>query len=99
MGLVEGEKLLGAHVKIELADRFVQQSDERGYKIKRSLFAAAKLWIELPPEVQSRLLDQSLDTNSFIELVRQIADEQIEKGRQAGRALLARQKRNKPRKG
>jgi hypothetical protein len=33
----------------------------------------------LPLEIQAKLLNQSLDGNSFIELVRQIVDEQIKK--------------------
>jgi len=30
-------------------------------------------------EIQAKLLDQSLDEDSFIDLVRQIADEQVQK--------------------
>jgi hypothetical protein len=37
------------------------------------------LWCALPLEIQAKLLDQSLEDESFVELVRQIADEQIRK--------------------
>ena len=37
------------------------------------------LWVQLPEEVQAKLLNQSLDGKTFINLVRQIADEQIKK--------------------
>ena len=99
MAILPGEKMLGAHVKEKLADDFSQQADERGYKVKRTLTAAARLWLELPPEIQARLLDKKLSGSAFIAIVRQIADEQIEKGRKAGRALVERQKQNKAPKG
>jgi len=93
------EKLLSADIDSDLADNFLSQADERGYRKKRALAAAIKLWIELPTEIQARLLDLSLDGSSFIELVRKIADEQIAKGSRAGRALLERQNRKKAQKG
>ena len=84
------EKNLGGKMNGDLVDRFTKQVDQRSSKIKRSLAAAVKLWIELPQEVQSRLLDQSLDANSLIGLVEEIVDERMKAGRAAGSKLLGR---------
>ena len=75
----ENEKLLSADMDRKLVDDFLSQASQRGFTKKRVLAAAVKLWIQLPREVQATLLDQSLDEDSFIDLVRQIADEQIQK--------------------
>jgi hypothetical protein len=75
----KNEKLLSADIECKTVDKFLSQASERGFTKKRVLAAAAKLWIELPLEIQAKLLNQSLDGNSFIDLVRQIADEQIKK--------------------
>lgn len=75
----KNEKLLSADVDRKTVDKFLDQASSRGFTKKRVIAAAAKLWIELPLEIQAKLLNQSLDGNSFIELVRQIVDEQIKK--------------------
>ena len=75
----KNEKLLSADMDRKLVDDFLSQASQRGFTKKRVLAAAVKLWIQLPREVQATLLDQSLDEDSFIDLVRQIADEQIQK--------------------
>lgn len=93
------EKLLSADVDSKLADRFLEQADQRGYKKKRSLAAAVKLWVELPEVVQARLLNQSLDGDSLVELVQQILDEYIEEGRKAGLKLVERQRKKRTQKG
>jgi hypothetical protein len=71
------EKLLSAHVDAELCDRFLQQASTRSIVKKRALAAAINLWIELPPEIQARLLDRSTKGSAFVELVNQIVDERI----------------------
>ena len=75
----KNEKLLSADVDRKIVDKFLKQASERGFTKKRVVAASAKLWIELPLEVQAKLLNQSLDGKAFVELVRQIADEQIKK--------------------
>jgi hypothetical protein len=71
------EKLLSAHVDAELCDRFLQQASTRSIVKKRALAAAINLWIELPPEIQARLLDRSMKGSAFVELVQKIVDERI----------------------
>lgn len=95
----KNEKMLSADVDSALVDLFLEQADERGYKKKRALAAAAKLWVELPQEVQARLIDQSLDTNSFVELVQKIVDERIEAGRRTARKSLERPHKKRGQKG
>ena len=73
---------LASKVPQAVAAKFRKQAQERGQKVKTNLAAAAKLWVQLPEETQARLLNQSTDGNTFINLVRQIADEQIKKGQQ-----------------
>ena len=70
---------LASKVPTEIAEAFRNQAQERGQKVKTNLAAAAKLWIQLPEDVQAKLLNQSLDGNAFVELVRKVADEQITK--------------------
>lgn len=71
------QRNLSGLVSEELYDKFINQADRLGIKVKRAVAAAAKLWAELPPEIQVQLLDQSLNSDSFLMLVRQIADERI----------------------
>jgi hypothetical protein len=75
----KNEKLLSADVDRKVVDNFLSQASKRGFTKKRVLAAAVELWTKLPLEIQAKLLDQSLDSGSFTELVRQIADEQIHK--------------------
>ena len=75
----KNEKLLSGDVDSKIVDKFLKQVDSRGFKKKRALAAAVQLWMELPEEVQAKQLNQSLESNTFVELVRQIADEQIKK--------------------
>jgi len=72
----------------DLVDAFTQQVEERAGKIKRSLAGAVKLWIELPPDIQGLLLDESLPSDSFIALVQKIVDDRIHAGRSVGLRLL-----------
>ena len=75
------EKLLSGDVDSKIVDEFLKQVDNRGFKKKRALAAAVQLWSELPEEVQAKLLNQSLENSAFVELVRQIADEQIKEAK------------------
>ena len=75
----KNEKLLSADIDRKVVDNFLSQASKRGFTKKRVLAAAVELWTKLPLEIQAKLLDQSLDSGSFTDLVRQIADEQIQK--------------------
>ena len=68
----KSEKLLSADIDRNVVDAFLSQASQRGFTKKRVLASAVKLWTNLPLEIQAKLLDQSLDDKSFIELVRQI---------------------------
>lgn len=93
------EKNLGAMIATDLVDEFTAQVDQRGYKIKRALAAAVKLWKDLPEEIQARLLNQSLDSNSLVEIVQEIVEERIDVGRKAARKSLERPRKKRGRKG
>ena len=80
----KGEKLLSADIDCKIVDKFLGQASDRGFTKKRVLAAAAKLWTELPLEVQARLLDKSTAADSFADLVRRIVDEQIKKAVASG---------------
>ena len=75
----KNEKLLSADIDSKLVDKFLTQASKSGFTKKRVLAAAIKHWIELPLEIQAQLLNEDTDRNSFNDLVRQIADEQIQK--------------------
>ena len=72
MAYKKNEKTLGADIDHRIVDDFLSQAKKRGFTKKRVLASAVKLWTNLPLEIQAKLLDQSLDDKSFIELVRQI---------------------------
>jgi hypothetical protein len=72
-------KNLIAQVYSDIADTFQNQISERGIKQKAAFSAAIKLWTELPPEIQARLLDQSLNGSTFIGLVNQVIDARFSK--------------------
>lgn len=84
----EKGKNLASKIPTRLADSFRKQARKRRNPIKYCLAAAVKLWIELPDTIQARLLNQSLDADSFIALVQEIADERIEAGRKTARKSL-----------
>lgn len=79
---------LAGKVPVTIVKKFRSQARKRGQKVKTNLAAAAKLWVELPEEVQARLLNQTLDANTFIELVREIVEERIAAGQSAAETLL-----------
>ncbi len=94
----EKGKNLASVVPAKLANKFRSQAKKRRQHIKYSLAAAVKLWISLPPEIQAKLLNEELEPNSFIALVRQIVDERIEAGRIAARKSLERPRKKRGQK-
>jgi hypothetical protein len=92
------EKNLGAMIAASLVDEFTEQVDQRGYKIKRALAAAVKLWKDLPEEIQARLLNQSLASNGLGEIVQKIVEERIETGRKVARKSLERPRKKRDQK-
>ena len=79
MAYKENYKTLSSDIPVELFDEFNKQRTERGQVKKEAVRAMLKLWLQLPHQTQAQLLDQSTDNDTFIALVRQIADEQIQK--------------------
>ena len=79
MAYKDNEQTLAADIPVKLFEEFNSQRKKRGQVKKEAVRAMVKLWIQLPEEIQAKLLGQSLDGKSFINLVRQIADEQIKK--------------------
>jgi ATP-dependent Clp protease adapter protein ClpS len=71
------EKNLGGMMNSEIVDKFTNQVNERGHKIKRALASSVKLWVELPEEIQVKLLNQSTDSNSFMDIVRKVVDDYL----------------------
>lgn len=86
------EELLSARVSAELRSKF-WATVPKGFKNKHVMTAAAKLWVELPPEVRHKLLTSSYDNVSFVEVVRQIVDERLKQ------ALPAVSRKHVPAKG
>ena len=79
MAYRDNERTLGVDIPVELFDEFNSQRKKRGQVKKEAVRAMVKLWVQLPEEIQAKLLNQSLDGKSFISLVRQIANEQVKK--------------------
>ena len=79
MAYKKNEKTLGADIDRKLVDEFLTQSQKSGFTKKRVLAAAIRHWIEIPLEMQARLLRDGPDRISFDDLVSQIVDEKIQK--------------------
>ena len=79
MAYKKNEKTLGADIPLKLFEAFNKQRTERCQVKKEAVRAMVQLWLQLPQEIQSKFLDQTTDNDTFTELVRQIADEQIQK--------------------
>ena len=92
-------KPLNVDISTGLFARFEKQRRERGQIKKVAAEASLRLWISLPDEIQARLINKALDSDSFIELVEHIVDERIGSGTKAGKALAARQNKKPSRKG
>ncbi len=88
------EELLSARVSAELRSKF-WATVPKGFKNKHVVTAAAKLWVELPPEVRHKLLTSSYDNVSFVEVVQQIVDERL---KQALPAVSRSKSQKKPEK-
>ena len=99
MAYKQDEQTVSADIPAELSEIFDTQRRDRGQVKKDAVRAMIRLWVELPEEIQAKLLNQKLAGSAFLELVQSIVDERIEAGRKAGKAILARQKRKRPRKG
>ncbi len=89
-------RFLSVEIPSPLFEAFDKQRLERGQVKKAAVVAAIKLWIELPEEIQARLLNQALDGSAFVELVEQIVDERIAAGRRDMRRVLRGLPRSKP---
>jgi len=72
-----GEKMLGAELPESLVDKFMAQSEEVNCKKKVALRGAVKLWVNLPLEVRSKLLNQGINDDSFVALVEDIVKDVI----------------------
>jgi len=65
----------GSKIPEEIAAGFREQARQRHQHVKYNLAAAAKLWLELPLEIQARMLDQSLEAGNLRAMVEKIIDE------------------------
>jgi hypothetical protein len=79
MAYKKNEKTLGADIPIKLFEAFNKQRTERAQVKKEAVRAMIQLWLQIPHEVQSKLMNQTTDSKTFTDLMRQIADEQIQK--------------------
>jgi hypothetical protein len=79
MAYKDNERTLGADIPVDLFDEFNDQCKRLGQIKKEAVRAMVKLWVQLPDEIQAKLINQSLDTDSFVELVSHIANKQIKK--------------------
>ena len=71
------QKNLGGMMDADIVDKFVQQTELRGWVNKRALAAAAKLWLQIPEDIQSRLINEETSEGTFIALVQEIVQEQL----------------------
>lgn len=55
MAEVIGEKTIGAGIKIELADAFLE-SIPNGFKKKHAMSAAIQIWLSIPEEQRNSIL-------------------------------------------
>jgi hypothetical protein len=79
MAYNDNERTLSADIPVELFEEFNSHRKRQGQVKKEAVRAMIKLWIQLPDEIQAKLINQSLDTDSFVELVSHIANKQIKK--------------------
>ena len=79
MAYKKNEKTLSSDIPIKLFEAFNKQRTERAQVKKEAVRAMLQLWLQLPQEVQAKFLNQTTDDVTFTDLVRQIADEQIQK--------------------
>ena len=79
MAYKKNEKTLSSDIPLKLFGAFNKQRNERAQVKKEAVRAMLQLWLQLPQEVQTKFLNQTTDSGTFTDLVRQIADEQIQK--------------------
>lgn len=89
------EKTLNADIAADLFDLLEKQRRNRGQIKKDAVQAAIKLWVDLPRDIQSSLIDRSLDANSLVILVQEIVDQRIAKGYADGDKFVAKHRKNK----
>lgn len=87
MAYKETERTLAADLPEEICVRFEQQRKERGQVKKASILAAIKLWLDLPLDLQGRLLDESMSGDAFLQTVEEIVLDCVKKGYAAGQKL------------
>lgn len=79
MAYKKNEKTLGADIPRKLFEAFNKQRTERGQVKKEAVRAMVQLWLQLPQEVQGRLINQTTDSDTITDLAHQIANNQIQK--------------------
>ena len=79
MAYKKNEKTLSSDIPIKLFEAFNKQRTERGQVKKEAVRAMIQLWIQLPQEVQGRLINQTTNSDTFADLTGQIIDEEIQK--------------------
>ncbi len=71
------EKLLSAEIDSELVERFVAQTEARGYLKKRALRAALEIYLSLPREVQGHILTNGCPEDFVNEALNYILNSEI----------------------
>jgi len=90
MAYKDNRETLSADIDKTVYEKFQTQWKARRQQKNGAAEAAIRLWVDLPLEVQGRLLAADLDANGLVELVQEILDHRIEAGRKAGLKLLSR---------
>lgn len=90
MAYRDDRETLSADIDKTVYDKFQAQWKARRHQKNGAAEAAIRLWVDLPIEVQARLLAADFDANGLVELVQQILDQRIEAGRKAGLKLAGR---------
>jgi hypothetical protein len=81
--MADKKELIQGSVPKDLKKLFNQQVQGQGFIIGRVVESMTRLWTELPADIQSKLYGRQVDGPALINLVRQIADEQIQADRKA----------------
>lgn len=67
MNIKKEEKNLGGMMDCTLVDRFIEQTESRGFIKKRALAGVVKLWLQIPEDLQSRIINED-NTDHYAEL-------------------------------
>lgn len=89
MAYKDDRETLSADIDKALHEQFQTQWKSRRQQKNGAVEAAIQLWIDLPLEVQAKLLAKETDANSLVRLVQEILDQRIEAGHKAGIKLLS----------